>query len=99
VSDISEKEKEPNLGLLRMRIQAMRGNGTALVPCIQEKCPRWKEGEGRSGCILLIKAGKHGSIDGPRSQYIIIAEIPILPQGTTIVFSVTSCPGKWEKTV
>lgn len=33
-----------------------------LVPCIQEKCPKWKEGEGRDGCILLVKEGKHGRI-------------------------------------
>jgi hypothetical protein len=32
----------------------------ALIPCIQEKCPRWKEWEGRGGCILLIKNGKKG---------------------------------------
>jgi len=30
----------------------------ALIPCIQDKCPRWKEWEGRGGCILLIKEGK-----------------------------------------
>jgi hypothetical protein len=34
----------------------------ALVPCIKEKCPRWKELAGRGGCILLIKVVKHGRI-------------------------------------
>jgi hypothetical protein len=28
------------------------------VPCIKDKCQRWKEWEGRGGCILLIKNGK-----------------------------------------
>jgi len=32
----------------------------ALVPCIKEKCPRWKEWEGRGGCILHVKEGKRG---------------------------------------
>jgi hypothetical protein len=31
----------------------------ALEPCIKEQCPRWKEWEGRGGCILLIKNGKY----------------------------------------
>jgi hypothetical protein len=34
----------------------------ALIPCIKEECPRWKEWEGRGGCILLIKSEKHGRI-------------------------------------
>jgi len=34
----------------------------ALVPCIKEECPRWKEWEGRGGCILLVKEDKHGRI-------------------------------------
>ena len=34
----------------------------ALVPCIKEKCPRRKEWEGRGGCILLAKSGKHGKM-------------------------------------
>jgi hypothetical protein len=30
----------------------------ALNPCVKEKCPRWREWEGRGRCILLIKGGK-----------------------------------------
>jgi len=30
----------------------------ALIPCIQNKCPRCKEWEGRGGCILLVNAGR-----------------------------------------
>ena len=37
VPDTRKRKKKPKSGLLRMRIQATRGNGTALVPCIQEK--------------------------------------------------------------
>jgi hypothetical protein len=33
---------------------------SALVPCIKEKCLRWKEWEVCGGCILLIKNGKPG---------------------------------------
>jgi hypothetical protein len=31
---------------------------SALVPFIKEKCPKWREREGRRGYILLIKGGK-----------------------------------------
>jgi len=35
----------------------------ALVPCIKEKCPRWKEWECHGGCHYLIKAGSLASIE------------------------------------
>jgi hypothetical protein len=35
VSDIKEREKEPDLGVLRMRIQATRGNACHRI------CPGW----------------------------------------------------------
>jgi hypothetical protein len=34
----------------------------ALVPCLKDDCPRWKEGEGRGGCILLVKEDIYGRI-------------------------------------
>jgi hypothetical protein len=30
----------------------------ALVACIKEKYPRWKEWKGRGGCFLFIKNGR-----------------------------------------
>ena len=35
-------------------------HNSAWIPCIKEACPRWKEWEGRGGCILLVKEGKRG---------------------------------------
>jgi hypothetical protein len=32
-----------------------------LVPCKGLGCPEWRKWEGRGGCILLIKNGKHGN--------------------------------------
>jgi hypothetical protein len=37
-----------------------------LVPCKGLDCPEWKKWESRGGCILLIKAGKHGSYKRPQ---------------------------------
>jgi hypothetical protein len=31
-----------------------------LLSCKGSACPKWKEWEGRCGCIHLIKAGKYG---------------------------------------
>ena len=34
----------------------------ATAMTIKKKCPRWKEWEGRGGCILLVKSGKYGRL-------------------------------------
>jgi hypothetical protein len=34
----------------------------ALLPCIKEKCQKWREWKSRGGCILLVKEGKYGRI-------------------------------------